>query len=347
MLAHAQRRYWILQANATARGIVGKCVVCRRQRAVVGEQRMADLPKERLTPNMPNEPPFTTTVGVDYFGPFEVKINRSMVKRYGVIFMCLSTRAIHLEKAHSLDTVSCINAIMRFVARRGQVQKMIFDNGTNLVGAEKELRIEINKWNKEKIQEYLLQKNIDWRFNPPGGSHFGGIWERQIRTVRKVMVSVMQQQALTDASLCTFLCEVEAVVNSRPVTTVSGDAHDLEALTPNHILLLKGKPSLPPVLESETGQYSRKRWKQVQYLSELFRKRWSTEYLGQLQKRQKWIRPKDNFKNGDVVLIVNNSRPRNSWLLGKVITTIPGKDGLVRQVQVKTIIPSLIFYKFT
>ena len=338
MLACLHRKYWVLSANAAARRIIHQCVVCRRQRAQVGEQQMADLPIDRLTPD---EPPFTR-VGVDYFGPFEVKRGRSIVKRYGVIFTCLSTRAIHLEKADYLDTDSCINAIRRFVARRGQVKIIRSDNGTNLVGAEKELRKEIEKWNNAKIHDCLLQKNIQWTFNPPAGSHFGGVWERQIRTVRKVMMSIMGQQTLTDESLCTFFCEVEAIVNSRPITTVSGDANDLEALTPNHILLLKGKPSLPPVLANETGPHSRKRWKQVQFLSDLFWKRWSSEYLYQLQKRQKWVRPKDNFKNGDVVLLIDKSRPRNSWQLGRIIATMPAKDGLVRQVQVKTRSTTLI-----
>lgn len=338
MLACLYKKYWVISANSAARSIIHQCVTCRKQRGRVGEQMMSDLPADRITPD---DPPFTK-VGVDYFGPFEVKRGRSLVKRYGVIFTCLSTRAIHLEKADSLDTDSCINAIRRFMSRRGQVKEMRSDNGSNLVGAEKEMRNEINKWNQAQIQDYLLQKNVDWRFNPPAGSHFGGVWERQIRTVRKVMLAVMKEQQLTDESLITYLCEVEAIVNARPITTVSGDAGDLEPLTPNHLLLLKGKPLLPPTLTDEKDTYARKRWKQVQYLSDLFWKRWSKEYLCQLQQRQKWIRPRENFKVGDIVIIVDNSKPRNSWQLGRVMSTMPGEDGLVRQVQVKTKTSTLV-----
>lgn len=142
-----------------------------------GEQFMADLPEERVTPD---DPPFTN-VGVDFFGPFELKQGRATVKRYGVIFTCLNIRAVHLELTHSLNTDSCINAIRRFVARRGSVKIMRSDIRTNLVRAERELKEAIQSLNHMQIQNKLLNKGIKWIFNPPSGSHHGGIWERQIR----------------------------------------------------------------------------------------------------------------------------------------------------------------------
>ncbi|XP_070549375.1 uncharacterized protein [Ptychodera flava] len=190
MLDKLRQKYWILQANTAVRQIISRCTICRRYRAQVGEQMMADLPKDRL---ISNEPPFTRT-GVDFFGPIEVKRGRTTVKRYGVVFTCLNMRAIHLEVAYSLDTNSFINALRRFIARRGQVKVLRSDNGTNLVGAERELREAINNWNQVKIGTALGQKNITWQFNPPSGSHFGGIWERQIRTIRKVLFSLLKEQ---------------------------------------------------------------------------------------------------------------------------------------------------------
>ena len=332
MLAQAQKKFWILKANSAARAVINKCVVCRRQRARMGEQKMADLPQARVTPK---EPPFTR-VGMDYFGPIEVKQGRSMLKRYGVIFTCLCIRAVHIEKADTLETDSCISAIRRFVARRGQVKQLVSDNGTNLVGAEKELRKHISQWNQSMIHESLLQDGINWVFNPPAASHFGGIWERQIRTIRKVMNAMLKEQRLTDESLQTLFCEVESVINSRPITHIPGEPGDLEALTPNHLLLLKVKPVLPPTIAEETGPYVKRRWKQVQYMADLFWKRWSKEYLVQLQERQKWVRPKANIKIGDVVLIVDGTRHRNQWQMARVISTMPDKEGLVRQVQVQT-----------
>ena len=128
-----------------------------------------------------------TSVGIDYFGPFEVKCGRSVVERYGVLFTRLTVRAIHIEVANSLESDSCINALRRFIARRGQVSILRSDNGTNLVGSEKEMCEAIKGWNQSKISNMFMQKGITWILNPPAGSHFGGTWERHIRSVRKFL----------------------------------------------------------------------------------------------------------------------------------------------------------------
>ncbi|XP_077869335.1 uncharacterized protein LOC144360537 [Saccoglossus kowalevskii] len=144
---------------------------------------MIDLSADRITPD---EPPFTR-VGVDYFGPIEVKQRRSTVKRYGVIFTCLAIRVVHIEKADSMSTDSYINALRKFISRRDSVKELRSDNGTNVVGALKQLREEIDHWNQSRINRFLLRKGIKWTFNPPYGSHFGGVWERQIRTIRQLL----------------------------------------------------------------------------------------------------------------------------------------------------------------
>ena len=137
---------------------------------------MSDLPTERITPD---RPPFTR-VGTDYFGPFYTKNGRKQSKRYGVLFTCLATRAVHIEIADSMNTRSFISALRRFQARRGPVKYIRSDNGTNLVGAERELRKEVENLDKDKIHEFLLEKGIDWVFNPPGASHHGGVWKRLV-----------------------------------------------------------------------------------------------------------------------------------------------------------------------
>ncbi|XP_071819881.1 uncharacterized protein [Apostichopus japonicus] len=302
-LSHLRRKYWVVSAHALVRKCINQCVTCRRLRAKAGEQKMADLPTSRITPD---EPPFTR-VGVDFFGPFNVKQGRSLVKRYGVVFTCFAIRAVHLEVAHALDTDSCINALRRFIARRGQVGEIWSDNGTNLVATDRELKRSIQEWNDSKIRSEMLQVNVDWKYSPPTGSHYGGVWERQIRTVRQILNVLLRSQALSDESLQTFLCEVEATINSRPLTTVSLDLNDVEPLTPNHLLLLKGKPNLPPGVFVKTDVYVRRRWRQAQFLADLFWKRWLREYLPQLQQRQKWLKPKRNFEPGDIVLIVEDN----------------------------------------
>lgn len=332
MLSALRRKYWITNANAACRKTISECVVCRRYRGQPSVQKMADMPKERICADLP---PFTN-VGVDYFGPIEVKRGRIMVKRYGVIFTCMTSRAVHLEMAHSLTTDSCINAIRRFVCRRGPVCQMRSDNGTNFTGAERELREALAAVDHDKVHKALLSKEIDWVFNPPAASHHGGVWERLIRMIRKVLSSVLQQQIVDDESLNTILCEVEAILNDRPITGVSEDVNDLEPLTPNHILLLKGKPTLPPGVFQQSDQYVRRRWRQVQYLSDLFWKRWTREYLPLLQERQKWSEPRRSFAVGDVVVVMDNTAPRGSWILGRIINTYPDKNGLVRIVKLKT-----------
>ncbi|KAJ8390516.1 hypothetical protein AAFF_G00103130 [Aldrovandia affinis] len=132
------------------------------------------------------------------------------------------------------------------------------------------------------------------------------------------------------------MCEVESIINGRPLTTISDDMNDLEPLTPNHLLLLKSQPNMPPGIFNKDDMYTKKRWKQVQYLSDLFWTRWTREYLPLLQERQKWSTPRRNFATGDVVLLVDSTSPRNSWLLGRVVETLPDSSGVVRRVKIKT-----------
>ncbi|XP_059391451.1 uncharacterized protein LOC132124461 [Carassius carassius] len=237
VLAQLRCRYWIPQANSAVRKIINKCTVCRRINGKVGEQKMAKLPEDRL---LPDKPPFTNT-GVDFFGPFDVKRGRSTVKR------------------------------------RGQVTIMRSDNGTNFVAAERELREAIQRLDNDKIEKALQPKGIKWIFNSPAASHQGGVWERQIRTVRRILNSLLKEQAVNNDCLLTIMCEVKSIINGRPLTTVSDDVNDLEPLTPNHLLLLKSQPNMPPGIFSKDDMYTRKRWKQVQYLVDLFWTRWTRE----------------------------------------------------------------------
>ena len=332
-LSLIRQRYWIINARSNIRNIVNTCVDCRRRQAPAPQQKMASLPEDRITPS---KPPFTY-VGVDCFGPFEARRGRSNVKRYGVIFTCLVVRAVHIEVAHSMDTESFINALRRFIARRGQPQEMRSDNGGNFVKGEKELRQAVNAWNQQQVHEFLLQHEIKWTFNPPTGSHHGGVWERCIRTVRKVMKAITREQVLDDEGLHTLMCEVESVVNGRPITKVSDDPRDLEALTPNHLLLLRPGITAPPGKFTKDDIYSRRRWRQVQYLADVFWRRWIREYLPSLQERQKWNKTSRNFVVNDIVLVLDDKTPRSCWPLGRIMEVYTNReDGLVRSVKLKT-----------
>ena len=295
---------------------------------------MADLPKERLTP----APPFTYC-GVDYFGPFFIKEGRKETKRYGAMFTCLSSRAVHIETANSLETDSFLNALRRFVARRGPVREIRSDQGTSLVGAEKELRRALEEMDNGSIQRSLCREFkadwVQWKRNPPSASHMGGVWERQIRSVRSILTALMREHGsgLDDESLRTLMTEVECIVNSRPLTTPSCDPDDLGPLTPNHILTMKSKVVLPP---PGNNVYLRKRWRRVQYLANVFWSRWRKEYVQCLQQRVKWNRPRRNFEKGDLVLIADDRAARNDWPMARIVDTYPDAEGNVRSVRVTT-----------
>ena len=173
----------------------------------------------------PDKPPFSF-VGVDYFGPLIVKAARTHLKRYGCLFTCLTTRAVHLEVAHSLTADSFIAAFQRFTSRRGVPEKVFSDNGTNLVKGDKELRKSLQEWNESKTGRHMLQREIEWHFNPPSASHMGGVWERMIRSTRTILKALASEQLLTDEQLQTLMAEAERIMNDRPITPVSSDPKD-------------------------------------------------------------------------------------------------------------------------
>ena len=306
VLSALRGRYWIINANSCVREVLFKCVRCRRLQAPCQDQLMADLPECRVDDA---HPPFFHT-GLDYFGPFVIRERRSNLKRYGVLFTCMSSRAVHLEVANSLDADSCINAIRRFVARRGSVRFIYSDNGTNFVAANKELKLAYKQMDGEVVRQKLMHEGITWNFNPPSASHMGGAWERVIRTVRKILSGLLAEhgERLDSESLSTLMCEVEAIINSRPLTTVSSDPNDPEPLTPAHVLNGKGNfPLSYPGHFQREDVFLRRRWKRVQHLANCFWNRWRKEYLVLLQDRQKWNRPKRNLRVGDIVLVSDES----------------------------------------
>ena len=185
------------------------------------------------------------------------------------MFTCLTTRAVHIETADTLDTDSFLNCLYRFMARRGEPRLVRSDNGSNFVGAERELRKEMESWNKERIQETMSQRGIRWLFNPPAASHMGGVWERQIRSVRRVLSTIMTEQVPTSEMLTTLLVIAEGIINNRPLTPASDDPNDLEPLTLNHLLIHR-PASVPPGLFNKNDLCCRRKWRQVQYLADVF-----------------------------------------------------------------------------
>nr|XP_046230542.1 uncharacterized protein LOC124051127 [Scatophagus argus] len=326
--------YWILGASKLVAKHIRNCVTCRKVRGPTEQQRMADLPSDRVDPS----PPFSYT-GIDCFGPFYTKQGRKESKRYGLLFTCLSSRAIHIEMLEDLTTDAFLNALRCFIALRGAVRQIRSDQGTNFVGAKNELEKGLMELDKERIATYLAGKQCDFLMNVPEASHMGGIWERQIRTVRSVMSTVLAQAKgrLDDTSLRTFFYEAMSIVNSRPLTTDSiSDPKSVEPLTPNHLLTMKSVVPLPPPGNFvREDLYARKRWRRVQYLSEQFWSRWRKEYLANVSLRQQWHVPRRNVRVGDVVIVKEDNVPRNEWRLARVVEARKEDDGLVRKVKIQ------------
>lgn len=294
---------------------------------------MADLPQGRLACE---EPPFTNC-GVDLFGPIYVKQGRKQLKRWGVIFTCLTVRCVHLEPVESLETDDFINCLRRFVNRRGSPKTMYSDRGTNFIGTSTELKTAIKSLDHQKIAKFATSCHFTWKFNPAGAPHMGGAWERLVKSSKEVLSSLMneQQKSLTDQQLHTLLTEVERILNSRPLTHLSDDIDDLEPLTPNHILLgLHRQWSFICDID-ENDLTSRKKYRQVQALALEFWRRWRREFLPTLTTRSKWREHVANVKEGQLVLLADNDN-KKSWPLARITKVFPGDDGTVRIVELKT-----------
>ncbi|XP_067380798.1 uncharacterized protein [Channa argus] len=326
--------YWIVGGSKVVTNYLRQCVACRRARRPTETQRMADLPANRVDPS----PPFSYC-GMDCFGPLYTKQGRKEYKRYGLIFTCLSSRAVHIEMLEDLTTDAFINALRCFIAIRGTVRQIRSDQGTNFVGAKNELAKALKEVDKDILSTYMAERQCDFIMNAPDASHMGGVWERQIRTVRSVLSWALSQSAgrLDDACLRTFLYEAMSIVNSRPLTTDNlNDPKSLEPLTPNLLLTMKTSVALPPPGKFVAEDlYARKRWRRVQYLAEQFWSRWRKEYLVNLTLRQRWHSPRRNVKIGDIVIVKEEGVPRNEWKLGRVLDARMEEDGLVRKATVQ------------
>ena len=326
--------YWIVGCRALVMSLLRQCVTCARIRGFPRGQKMADLPKERLQ----DSPPFTYC-GIDLFGPFIVREGRKELKRYGLIFTCLALRAIHIEILDDMSTDSFLNGLRCFIALRGKVRLLFCDRGSNFLGAKHELKENLKLMNWDSIQSKLADSGCEFKFNPPASSHMGGVWERQIRTVRTVFAGLLDSVAgrLDSSTLRTLMYEAMAIVNSRPLSVQSLEHSEGPLpLTPNHLLTQKSGVVVPPppgVFVKE-DVYLRRRWKQVQHLTNVFWERWRKEYLQTLQARVKWQDDQPNFSVGDIVLLQDDA-PRCKWPLARIVKVYPSEDGLVRSVQLQ------------
>ena len=206
---------------------------------------MGNLPSERVTFNRP----FLAT-GVDYCGPVLIKEKRlrntKTIKAYVAIFVCLATKAVHIELVGELTTEAFLAALKRFFVRRRKARHIHSDNAKTFIGANRELRELCNLTsNTADIRDYLTREQVRWHFIPPRAPHFGGIWEAAVKSMKKHLTKIVGNQLLTFETMNTYLIEIEAILNSRPITPLSSDPNDLTALTPSHFLIGDVLTSIP------------------------------------------------------------------------------------------------------
>lgn len=328
---------WIVGGKRCVSRTIHHCVTCRKLRGPIQAQKMANLPVDRLS----TEPPFTN-VGLDVFGPWSICSRRTRGglahdKRWAVLFTCMSTRAVHIEVVESLESSSFINSLRRFFAIRGPAKHIRSDRGTNFVGACKELKITSNL-DDTCLEGYLSGQGCTWTFNPPHAPHMGGAWERMIGIAKRILDSMLLQQGgskLTHEVLTTFMAEVTAIINARPLAPISTDPSDPVILTPATLLTQKTSIPVAPTGEFVSQDRFRRQWRHVQHLAQTFWNKWREQYLPTLQSRRKWTSDRPNLEPGSVVLIKDAEARRNEWPMGLVTRAFASKDGKVRKVEVR------------
>lgn len=329
-----RQRFSIPRLRTQLNKLRRECQQCKNDSARPAVPEMSPLPPARLKTF---SRPFSF-VGVDFFGPITVTIGRRNEKRWGMLVTCLTIRAVHLECVHSLTTDSCILALRNFMNRRGRPIEIYCDNGTNLKGACRELKEELDKVDINQVAFTFLEMAIQWCFNPPAAPHMGGAWERLVRSTKNNISYITKAKSFKEEMLVSLLIEVENIINSRPLTYIPIDDENAEALTPNHFLLGSSNGNKPIGNFSDKGSLLRNNWHTVQKLSNMMWKRWIAEGLPSLNERKKWhVTNKDQqLKINDIVLIVDERNPRCCFPKGRVIDVSFGRDGLVRKASVQT-----------
>ena len=338
LMTHAANLYQVVGGRTLARSICTRCVVCRKASAKASSQLLGQLPPARVEPHYV----FLHT-GMDFAGPFLIKKGHTrrpvMIKAHLAVFICFVTRAVHLELVSDQTTQAFLAALDRFVDRRGLPLHLYSDNGPNYTGAKNKLasfyKMLASSDCQDAIQSYVFKYHITWHNSPQRAPHFGGLWEAAVKSSKYHLKRIVGQQLLTFEELSTICCNVESFLNSRPLGPVT--SHDLDGLcplTPSHFLIGRAARAYPKERTNHKLTTLR-RWEICKQASQDFWDRWSLEYLQQLQKATKWHKSTRNYAVGDLVMLTDGNAFQCQWTMAKVIKVYPGRDGLVRAVDVQ------------
>lgn len=334
LLFTLREAWWPVGGRNLAKKVTHACVTCARLRASTVSPIMGNLPAERLDPGFA-----FLHCGVDYAGPVLI-LNRKgrgskLQKAYICLFVCFVTRAVHLELVSDLSSEGYILALKRFIARRGKPKEIFSDNGKNFVGAMNEFAKILSSCSQDII-EYATSMNIKFKMIPCYASHFGGLWEAAVKSCKHHLRRVVGNAHLTFEEFSTVLTQIEAILNSRPLSPMSSDPQDLLPLSPAHFLV--GRSLTAPVMAdiSEIPTHRLTRYQRVEQLRQHFWNRWAKEYISELQTRKKWHQHKDDLKENTLVLLKDDNLPPLKWMLGRITKTYPGQDGIARVADIRT-----------
>lgn len=332
-LSNTRQQYWIMGGNRAVKKRLLTCSTCKKRRSTPLHQIMGDLPESRINPSRP----FQHT-GVDYTGYIDIKLNKGRgvktTKGYIAVFVCMVTKAIHLELVSDLSASAFLAALKRMSCHHAKPQHIYSDNGSNFVGADRLLQKELSELLQISNKEFFTEINemeIQWHRICPAWPSAGGLWERAVRSLKHHLRRVVGEQKLTYEEFTTLLAQLEGCLNSRPLCAITEDPNDLDYLTPAHFL--SGGPVLTII---DTEKDVRTRWHMTQKIFQDIWKKWKAEYLCELSSRSKWKQPQANIEIDDVVVIHDDNIPAGKWPLGRVTDVHPGSDGKVRVVTLKT-----------
>lgn len=331
------KRYWIVSARSMIRSVLSKCITCFKCNPTSIQPYMGTLPAERLKPNKVFD-----HVGCDLGGPFYIKAslnrNAKIQKCYMCLFVCFSTKAVHIEVLSDLSADCFLATLDRFVARRGLCSCLHSDNGTNFVAAAKHLKEVCTFFNENdgSIADGCASRSIEWKNIPATAASMGGLWEAGIKSAKRHLLRAVGDKALTFEELTTVFCKIEAVMNSRPLCPLSNNPDEFETLSPGHFLIGQSLLAVPEYSLEDVAMNRLSRWQCLQKISQTFWKKWSDDYLHTLQQRAKWFISPPNIKIGDLVLIKSELiRPLN-WVRARVERLHEGPDKIIRVVTLRT-----------